>query len=139
MNCLPLVVVTGGSRGIGDRLVQTFVRSVDVLNISRTRAQKRIDSRRELHSLCLDLSEVECIEQRLTAWFDAHPHYAVVTLIHNAAVLNLGQLDVLKQESIENSFRVNVYARLAITNAIACSNHFARDGARRSLRCIVTR
>jgi len=130
MNGLPLVVITGGRRGIGDRLVQTFGRSADVLNISRTRAQKRIDSRRVLHNLCLNLSEVECIEQRLTAWFDAHPRYAVVTLIHNAAVLNLGQLDALKQESIENSFRVNVYAPLAITNAIASSNHFARDGAR---------
>ena len=117
MNELPLVVITGGSRGIGDRLVQTFVRSVDVLNISRTQARKLSDSRCELHNVCLDLNEVECIEQRLTAWFDAHPQYAVVTLIHNAAVLNLGQLDVLKQESLENSFRVNVYAPLAITMA----------------------
>lgn len=127
---VPLVIITGGSRGIGDRLVQSFVRRVDVLNISRTPAQKTSDSLGELYNLCLDLCEVECIEPRLRAWFDAHLQYAVVTLIHNAAVLNLGRLDVLKQESLENSFRVNVYAPLAITNAVANSKRFAQDGAR---------
>jgi NAD(P)-dependent dehydrogenase (short-subunit alcohol dehydrogenase family) len=127
---VPLVVITGGSRGIGDRLVQSFVRRVDVLNISRTRAQKSSDSRCELYNLCLDLSQMECIEPRLRAWFDAHPQYVVATLMHNAAVLNLGRLDAVKQESLENSFRVNVYAPLTITNVVAGSKRFAQDGAR---------
>jgi NAD(P)-dependent dehydrogenase (short-subunit alcohol dehydrogenase family) len=126
----PLVVITGGSRSIGDRLVQSFIRGADVLNISRTPAQKRCDSHHQLYNLCLDLDDVEHIEPRLTAWFDMYPQYRVVTLIHNAVVLNLGRLDALKQKSLENSFRVNVYAPLAITNTIAGGESFRREGAR---------
>lgn len=125
----PLTIITGGSRGIGSHLVRTFLCETDVLNLSRHPAIGA-DAAHRLHNMCLDLSNIEHIESRLSAWLDTHPRYRVTTLIHNAAVLNKGRLDSIEQELVEESFRVNVYAPLRLTNALIRAERFSTRGAR---------
>ncbi|GLV78361.1 SDR family NAD(P)-dependent oxidoreductase [Streptomyces hygroscopicus] len=130
----PLALITGGSRGIGRCLVQSFLAYTDVLNVSRTPAQDAGSAARrephELHNLSVDLADVARIEPCLGAWFDAHPGHRVTTLIHNAAVSPLGWLHEVSPAEVDQAFRVNVYAPLAITTSLLRAGRFAADGAR---------
>lgn len=127
----PLTLITGGSRGIGHFLVRSFLRVGDVLNISRKPAHAAgPDARHALHNLCLDLEDTGRIEPSLDAWFDAHPRHAVKALVHNAAVVSPGRLDEASAGTIELTFRVNVYAPLAITTAVHRAGRFLASGAR---------
>lgn len=127
----PLIIVTGGSRGIGDRLVQAYLAESDVLNISRKPARDGSGrSGRELYNLNLDLEHTALIEPCLTAWFEEHPRHTVTLLVHNAAVLNLGRLDEVGAAAAEQTFRVNVFAPLALTSAVFTAGRFSPGGAR---------
>ena len=67
MASLRLMIITGGSRGIGHFLVQMALREMDVLNISRQPAIVADDaSRHQLHNLALDLEQVDLIEPVLS-------------------------------------------------------------------------
>ena len=123
-----LTLVTGGSRGIGQSLVQSFIEDGDVLNLARGPA--RAEGGNCLHNLSVDLQHVERIEPALGAWFDEHASYEVTTLIHNAAILNLGWLDRLSAAEVAQSFRVNVHAPLAITSTIHRLGRFCSRKAR---------
>jgi len=126
-----LTLITGGSRGIGHHLVQSYLADTDVLNVSRKPARSAIrQSRHELHNLSLDLADVMLIEPCLRAWLDEHPHYSVTRLIHNAAVLNLGYLDQLSSADFDRSFQVNVHAPLTITATLHRAGRISADGAR---------
>lgn len=127
----PLTIVTGGSRGIGEHLVQAYLADGDVLNISRKPARQAPGGPgHELYNLNLDLENVALVEPALAAWFDEHPHHAVTLLVHNAAVLNLGWLNRLDAAQVEQSFRVNVHAPLALTGAVFGAKRFAAHCAR---------
>lgn len=130
----PLTLITGGSRGIGHCLVQSFLTDTDVLNVSRTPAQEAGTSAgsepHELYNLSVDLAEVTSIEPCLRTWFDAHPDHRVTTLIHNAAVSPLGWLHELSPDEVDQAFRVNVYAPLSLTTSLVRAGRFAADGAR---------
>ena len=134
MKYKPLTLITGGSRGIGHCLVQSFLTDTDVLNVSRTSAQQAGGSARcgpnQLHDLSVDLADVALIEPCLRAWFDAHPDHRVTTLIHNAAVSPLGWLHEVSPDEVDQAFRVNVYAPLSITTSLVRAGRFATDGAR---------
>jgi NAD(P)-dependent dehydrogenase (short-subunit alcohol dehydrogenase family) len=126
-----LSVITGGSRGIGHHLVQSFLETTSVLNISRKPARKDASlAGHELHNLNLDLENVAHIESSLNGWLDDHPHYKVTTLVLNAAATNLGWLDSVSCEEFENAFRVNVHAPLVISTALYRAGRFAPAGAR---------
>jgi NAD(P)-dependent dehydrogenase (short-subunit alcohol dehydrogenase family) len=125
-----LTLITGGSRGIGHYLVQSYLADTDVLNVSRKPARTDRHSGHELHNLNLDLGNVMLIEPCLRTWFDEHPLYAVTTLVHNAATPNLGWLDKVSATEVDHAFRVNVHAPLAITTALFTAGHFAERGAR---------
>jgi NAD(P)-dependent dehydrogenase (short-subunit alcohol dehydrogenase family) len=136
----PLTLITGGSRGIGHCLVQSFLAFTDVLNVSRAPARDAGSSARrnphelhdphELHNLSVDLAETARIEPSLKAWLDAHPGHRVATLIHNAAVAPLGWLHEVPLAEVDRAFRVNVYAPLTITASLVRAGRFAADGAR---------
>src|SRR5262249_10916097 len=129
-----LALITGGSRGIGHCLVQSFLAHTDVLNMSRTPA--RVDERsadpvrHELHNLSVDLADAALVEPRLLAWLDEHPGHGVPTLIHTAAASPLGWLHEVSSDQVEQAFRVNVYAPLAITASLLRAGRFATNGAR---------
>lgn len=126
-----LTIITGGSRGIGHVLVQSCLEDGDVLNLSRQAAVEANGSaRHDLYNLQGDLEDVEAVEQSLREWFLQHPAHRVKTLIHNAAVLNLGWLDDVSAADFERSFRVNVRVPLAITNTVLSCDRFFRRGAR---------
>jgi NAD(P)-dependent dehydrogenase (short-subunit alcohol dehydrogenase family) len=126
-----LTVVTGGSRGIGHCLVQSFIQDTDVLNVSRKPAGvSDPQAEHELHNLNLDLDDVALVEPCLRAWLDEHPEYRVTTLVHNAAASNLGWFHEVSVEQVEQVFRVNVQAPLAITATLFSAGRFAESGAR---------
>ncbi|ROO62627.1 NAD(P)-dependent dehydrogenase (short-subunit alcohol dehydrogenase family) [Micromonospora sp. Llam0] len=129
-----LTLITGGSRGIGRCLVQSFLAHTDVLNVSRTPARDDEGSaghkRYQLHHLSIDLANTARVESLLTTWLKDHPDHRVTTLIHNAAVSPLGWLHELSDAEVEQAFRVNVYAPLAITASLQRIGRFAMDGAR---------
>ena len=120
-----MTIITGGSRGIGQFLVQSLLEEMPVLNISRRRAEIGGTSRHQLHNLPADLQDVGRIDQLLRAWFDSNVGYRVKYLIHNAAALNLGALDKVCLSKIDQSFHVNVYAPLVITRSIFNLGRFA--------------
>lgn len=131
MDSAGLTVITGGSRGIGHHLVQSFLARTDVLNISRKQA--RADDQHagnRLHNLSLDLEDVALIGPCLYAWLGEHPHYRVGTLILNAATSGLGWLDSVPDGEVERVFRVNVRAPLAVSSAIYRTGRFDPAGAR---------
>jgi NAD(P)-dependent dehydrogenase (short-subunit alcohol dehydrogenase family) len=64
------------------------------------------------------------------AWLDEHPDHRITTLIHNAAVSPLGWLHQVTGDEVEQAFRVNVYAPLAITTSVLRAERFAMEGAR---------
>jgi NAD(P)-dependent dehydrogenase (short-subunit alcohol dehydrogenase family) len=128
MNRTGLTLITGGSRGIGHFLVQSALQEGDVLNIARGSA--KAEGGHRLHNLCLDLQNVEQIEPTLGAWFEDHASYEVTTLIHNAALLNLGWLDKVSPVEMAQAFRVNVHAPLAITSTIYRAGRFSPSRAR---------
>lgn len=126
----PLSVVTGGSRGIGHCLVQKLLRETDVLNISRRGAPKQnVPDARVLHDLSVDLGDTENVEPDLQRWFDRFPEYEVVTLVHNAATLNLGPLHEASRADIHHAFEVNVVSPLRLTAALLGARRFSRQGA----------
>jgi NAD(P)-dependent dehydrogenase (short-subunit alcohol dehydrogenase family) len=125
-----LTLITGGSRGIGHFLVQMFLRDTDVLNISRKPARVADGaSRCTIHNLAFDLENVTQIEPSLSTWFGDHPGYEVTTLVHNAAISNLGWLDQVSTPEIEQVFRVNVHAPLTITAALMRAGRFSEREA----------
>lgn len=127
----PLSVVTGGSRGIGLCLVQKLLRETDVLNISRGSAPKQeVPDGRVLHELSVDLGDIEVAEADLERWLDRFPHYEVVTLVHNAATLNLRPLHEASRADIHNSLEVNVVSPVRLTSKLLGGRRFAGDGAK---------
>lgn len=131
MASLRLMIITGGSRGIGHFLVQMALREMDVLNISRQPAIVADDaSRHQLHNLALDLEQVDLIEPVLSAWLSEHPDYEVPLLILNAAVLNLGWLDEISSAEIEQAFRVNVFAPMMVSRTVLHSGRFSATRSR---------
>jgi NADP-dependent 3-hydroxy acid dehydrogenase YdfG len=73
-----LMIISGGSRGIGQLLVQSCLRDMDVLNISRySTTVMDLSSRHSLHNLELDLQNVSAIEGALNAWFERNLGYKV--------------------------------------------------------------
>lgn len=128
-----LAIITGGSRGIGRFLVQSFLAHTDVLNVSRTPARTVGDASgrgHRLYDLSLDLADPVLVEPSLRAWFDEHPDHRVSTLIHNAALSLPGWLHEVSGDEVERMFRVNVHSPLALTGAVTRAGRFAPDGAR---------
>lgn len=126
-----LTLITGGSRGIGRCLVQSFLAQTDVLDVSRKPGHDDEGSTgHQLHRLSLNLADTARVEPSLTTWLDDHPDHQVTTLIHNAAVSPLGWLHEVSNHEVEQAFRVNVYAPLAITASLRRIGRFATTGAR---------
>lgn len=126
-----LAIVTGGSRGIGNHVVRLLLRDMDVLNISRSPAQESGELGPSLlHNLLFDLQDIHGIGPALKSWLRDNVAYCVRYLIHNAAVLNLGWLDTVTPEHINQSFQVNIHAPLALTNTVYACRRFALDEVR---------
>ncbi len=126
-----LAIITGGSRGIGSILVKSILRDMAVLNISRKPAiinESLIQH--TLFNLQTDLQVVGNIKQTLEKWFGAHPEFRVKILIHNAATLDIGWLDNVSMCQVHQSFQINVYAPLEITNVVFNLGRFSQNESR---------
>jgi len=127
-----LAIVTGGSRGIGERLVQSLLEQGPVLNISRTPARVQASAGRvqELHNLCLELSDIRSLENELESWLAGHPELSVSLFVSNAATLKLGWLVDLSPADFQTAFAVNAHAPLSIASLLRKLEKFDPSGAR---------
>lgn len=129
-----LAIVTGGSKGIGERIVRSLLRQQSVLNISRTPLElpepPASGTRHRLHNLCLDLAEVGDIQGRLGEWLDRHPDHAVSLFVSNAASLKLGWLRDAHLQDYEGALAVNTLAPIQVTRTVQERGRFSEGGAR---------
>jgi len=127
-----LAIVTGGSKGIGERLVQSLLKDGPVLNISRApaRPQASAEHMHKLHNLCLDLSDIQSLEIELKSWLGSHPDFSVSLFVSNAATLNLGWLSDLSALNFQTAFAINTHAPISIASLLWKLDKFDRSGAR---------
>lgn len=135
MTSRDLAIITGGSKGIGRALVQSCLLQCDVLSIARS-VQQDLVGENKLHTLALDLADIDLFESTLENWFDAHPEYRVRTLILNAATLELGRLRDKSPEQMERVFRVNVVAPTLLTTLLQRRDLYHSEQAR--IACMVS-
>jgi NAD(P)-dependent dehydrogenase (short-subunit alcohol dehydrogenase family) len=117
-----LVVVTGGSRGLGSDLVDLLLNETDVLVISRTAPRERrscssvLKPSTSLFHLSVDLTDTEGSVRELGKWFRSYNNYGISKFISNAACLGLGSLHECRLSDYTDTFGVNVISPFALTS-----------------------
>lgn len=111
-----VVLITGASRGIGYALTQKLL-SKDFVVISTSRSGK-IDGieNDNFHSIALNLSSTESIEEAHTAIFSKFKQIDI--LINNAGIGPDLDTDLPEKTSFEKTFQVNVTGTVFFTEAI---------------------
>lgn len=120
-----VTVVTGGSRGIGRCLVQSFLRRGHVVNLSRSAATVDGAPSNQLHNLAVDLSEPVQAVAALSDWLTAHPDLQIDRFISNAAFLGMGWTDALAAPLMARTFAINTSSPVALTGAVLARRRFA--------------
>ncbi len=136
MQAKKIAIVTGGSRGIGKKLVEKILREkgLDVMYVSRNPIVDAVDvpEERKLIHLPLDLSDAGAYKAVILRLAQSDlSDYKASLLIHNAAVTNIHVLDTHCEEMLTHSLNINTVNPTLITAAIAEKGLFDNDeGAR---------
>jgi short-subunit dehydrogenase len=121
----PIIVVTGGSKGIGRAVVEKFAaEGFDIITCARTEAdlvqlQTDIQSRYEgitVHPKAIDLSSKSAI----LAWVEEIQalHRPVEVLVNNAGVFAAGQTYNEPDGLLENLIATNLYSAYHLTRGL---------------------
>src|SRR5690625_101467 len=118
-----IVIVTGGSTGLGHALLEQFNALTDepqlLVNIARRKAKLNTDARHELINITVDLRSEDSVAQAQNALHGLLNEHAAseVILIHNAGqVTPMGLSTQLTNfKAIDEAFRLNVAAVMALT------------------------
>jgi len=101
-----ILVITGGSRGIGAATIHRFMREGwQVINISRTSSEIA-----NVTDINMDLLSANDIIQHAAKLQVALEHASQVALVHNAAFYERDCLDTLKITDLQKTLTVNVIA-----------------------------
>src|SRR5699024_5603097 len=118
-----IVIVTGGSTGLGHALLEQFNALTDepqlLVNIARRKARLDIDARHDLINITADLRSEDGVAQAqkdLHGVLNEHEANEVV-LSHNAGqVTPMGlSTQITNFKAIDEAFRLNVAAVMALT------------------------
>jgi benzil reductase ((S)-benzoin forming) len=114
-----ILIITGGSRGIGEGLISTYVaKGFSVYSIARTTNPNL--SKRGVVQIVLDLTEVDQIENAFEHIFSliGENEPQKITLINNAGTLGrIGSLEDIDSLDISNTFNLNTIAPFVCSGA----------------------
>jgi len=108
------VLVTGGSSGVGQSLVEHLSDRFTVVTVARRigRLKELFGEDESVHTYELDLAEPSRIERRLSEIRSNHG--PILYLINNAAVNYSGTIEEVDDQTMLSSFRVNSIAPIII-------------------------
>ncbi len=108
-----LVLVTGGSRGIGRAITERLIRDgFDVLNFSRTPAQSALPGE-TFESV--DLMDPQTTRQAIEHWSNKRE---IVHLVNNAGMIHVAALEAVTPEQVQDMVSLNLMAPMLLTKAL---------------------
>lgn len=121
-NTGPVAVVTGASRGVGrETAVALVAMGINVLAVARNRealsglTSSCANGPGTLGTLVLDLGK----EEAALRVKQAVGGRRVIALVHNAGILHTSSMDTHQRKDLEELYRVNVFAPLELSQALA--------------------
>lgn len=109
----PLVLVTGGSRGIGRAIIERLVRDgYDVLNFSRTPGAQTLPGE-TFESV--DLMNPQSTEQAIEHWAAKRE---IVRLVNNAGMIHVAALENVTQDQVQQMVNLNLLAPMILTKGL---------------------
>lgn len=109
----PLVLVTGGSRGIGRAMVERLIRDgYDVLNFSRTPGAESLAGE-TFESV--DLMNAQATQQAIDHWASKRE---IVHLVNNAGMIHVAALESVTPEQVQDMVNLNLLAPMILTKAL---------------------
>lgn len=104
------VIVTGASRGIGEKTLERFQKEDwEIINISRTASA--IPSVTQIQ---LDLADLAAINTHKNVLQEVIPENSQICLVHNAAFYKPDKVDTLQFADVERTFNVNIFAAMLL-------------------------
>lgn len=108
-----VVVVTGGSRGIGRAVTEEFVKNGDIVySISRTPSDVA-----GVQLIEADVRDMNTIKQALQGVFKEHGQIDV--LVNNAGIMEDALIGMISHEKMVEQFQINVFAVIELTQLAA--------------------
>ncbi|HTM63002.1 MAG TPA: SDR family oxidoreductase [Gammaproteobacteria bacterium] len=105
-----LLVITGGSRGIGKAAIQKFMKNKwSVVNLSRTPCD--IDG---VTNINVDLSDAKSLQQQLPAIKKASENCSEICLVHNASVFAQDDSLTLDENEFRNILEFNLVSTVTL-------------------------
>lgn len=104
------LVITGGSRGIGEKTIRCFQKNGWLaVNISRSASTIPDVINRKI-----DLSSLQEIEKNSAVLLDSVKNATQLCLVHNAAFYKRDQIDSLDIEDLQHTLQINVVSATAL-------------------------
>jgi short-subunit dehydrogenase len=112
------ILITGASSGVGRSLVHHLKDRFEVVAVARRLDRMRSEFGNDdmVHCHRLDLADKENLSDRLDDLYDRHR--PIPYLINNAGVNLDGRVEELNDKAVEQSFRVNAFAPLALMQMV---------------------
>jgi NAD(P)-dependent dehydrogenase (short-subunit alcohol dehydrogenase family) len=108
------LIITGGSRGIGEKTVACFQRHGWLaVNISRSSCPLP-----EVANLNIDLSSSHEIEKKSAPLLELTQNASKICLVHNAAFYKRDRLDSLSMDDLQRSLQTNLVSCVALNKIL---------------------
>lgn len=128
-----VVLITGGSRGLGLVLAREFARAKSRVAICARDDQELIRAREELKQLNLEVMAIRC---DVTSNADVNEMIAMVQdrfgpidiLVNNAGVIQVGPLQVMTRQDFEEAMKIHFWGPLNTILAVLPSMRRRRQG-----------
>ena len=117
------VLITGGSRGIGEACVKLFVDAgaevIFTYNSNERNAQelvKRFSSKTKIQSYKIDLSDIKNLEGKVNKIISDFKNIDI--LVNNAGIWEYGKVDEMKKEEWNRTITINLTGTFLFTKAV---------------------
>lgn len=108
------LVITGGSRGIGESIIATFLQAGwKVLNLSRTNCNLP-----DVKNINVDLINSDSIIDNAAAILAEMKNVGKISLVHNAALMQSNEVSTLNIEELRQDFEINIISPVALNKLL---------------------